>query len=107
MGQPAVNEANVIDETFVGLATPSEVHSMGRPDILSGRPGEMLVEEVQRFEAEGGFKEIARIRNEERLRGEASDTSPAARRDLPDFGIRLPAGDARDLDVSKDPAGEK
>jgi len=99
MGKPAVNTAEVIDDTFAGLAAPVEMHRMGRPDIEEGRPGDVLVAEVARFESEGGFKKLAREREEGRARDDASGRAGPAD-PLPDFGVRLPSGEARELDIS-------
>lgn len=63
----------VIDETFAGLANPSMTFEMGRPDITENRPGTALVEEVKKFDAEGGFKKIAEDRDEARIRDEKAD----------------------------------
>lgn len=98
MGERAVSDASVIDETFAGLASPSEVHSMGRLDIETGRPGELLVAEVQKFEADGGFKQIAKARADERRKDESGNG--IEKKHLPDFGIKVPAGEARDLDIA-------
>lgn len=45
----------VIDETFRNLVDPADVHRMGRPDLGTGRPGDVLVEEVRSFASKGGF----------------------------------------------------
>jgi len=98
MGKPAVN-AEVIDDSFAGLVSPVETHRMGRPDIEKDRPGDVLVAEVARFEAEGGFKKLAREREKDRALDEAG-RGPSE--PLPDFGIRLQDGKARDRDLSVD-----
>lgn len=105
MGKQAVNAAEVIDDTFAGLVTPQEVHRMGRPDIKEGRPGDVLVAEVARFESEGGFRKLAEERGKERALDE-TPVRPASDEPLPDFGLVLPSGEARERDLSKDSSDE-
>lgn len=99
MGKRAVTDTDVIDDTFVGLASPAEIHSIGRPDISEGRPGNLLVEEVARFEQEGGFKELAKEREAKRIEDLDGDRKDGAS-PLPDFGIRLPSSDPKEPDLS-------
>jgi len=105
MGERAVKAADVIDDSFAGLVAPAEIHRMGRPDVKEGRPGDVLVAEVARFEREGGFKRLAKEREEQRALDEASGR-PASDEPLPDFGLRTPAGETRDRDLSKDSSEE-
>lgn len=65
----------VIDETFAGLVSPSMTFEMGRPDIVDGRPGAALVEEVQKFDAEGGFKRITEDRETARIEADQADAA--------------------------------
>jgi len=87
MGQRAIDNFGVIDETFAGLqhATPIE---MGRPDIEEDRPGTLLVEAVGQFAADGGFQRIREDRDRERALGETPDQKVG--RDSP-VSISLPA----------------
>lgn len=101
MGQQAVNAAEVIDDSFAGLVSPQETHRMGRPDIKEGRPGDTLVAEVARFDAEGGFRKLAEERDRQRALDEAAGR-PGQGEPLPDFGVSLPGGEAKDHDLSKD-----
>ncbi|MDW9478813.1 hypothetical protein GOB57_08870 [Sinorhizobium meliloti] len=48
-------EDSVIDETFKKVATPTEIHRLGREDIVQNRPGDVLVDAVRAFSAKGGF----------------------------------------------------
>lgn len=107
MGKRAVRDAEVIDETFAGLVSPAEVHSIGRPDLTTDRPGDVLVDEVRRFEAEGGFKEIARARAEERRKEEEADAAAKPRQNLPDFGIKIQSSDAHIADAGLGTSDEK
>lgn len=100
MGERAVTGQDVIDETFAGLAAPAEIHLMGRPDLSDGRPGQTLVDEVRRFEAEGGFKEIAKSREDLRRAEEAADAT-VVREALPDFGITLSGERQADLEATE------
>lgn len=103
MGERAVTEAGVIDETFAGLAEPVEMHRAGRPDIEDGRPGDILVAEVRKFAADGGFKKIAEERDERRKRDDAAEV-PSKRDPLPDFGVRQAPAEARDFDAGGESA---
>jgi D-lyxose ketol-isomerase len=58
MGKPQVDttiEDSVIDETFKNLVSPTEIHRLGREDITENRPGDVLVDNVTKFAARGGF----------------------------------------------------
>jgi hypothetical protein len=55
MGNATADRVGIIDETFKGLSNPSEIHRLGRPDIVDGRPGDALIEAVRLHAAEGGF----------------------------------------------------
>lgn len=58
MGKPQVEttiEDSVIDETFKNVVSPTEIHRLGREDIVENRPGDVLVDAVTRFAAKGGF----------------------------------------------------
>jgi len=101
MGERAVTEAGVIDETFAGLAEPAEIHRAGRPDIETGRPGDVLVSEVKKFASEGGFKKFAEDRDSLRKKDEEIDAS-VKRDPLPDFGVRQQPADARDFEATGD-----
>lgn len=106
MGQQGLNGAEIIDETFAGLAKPAAVHPMGRDDLVEGRPGEDLVAEVARFEQEGGFKRMAEDRNRARAADEAKDAS--VRREEPsDLGARQQRTDGRAADLAKDSSDDK
>lgn len=100
MGERAVTEAGVIDETFAGLEHPAEVHNAGRPDIKAGRPGEALIAEVRKFASEGGFRKIAEDRDLRRKEGESE--APVRRDPLPDFGVRHQPGEGRDFEANGD-----
>ena len=50
-----VIEDSVIDETFKGVVSPSEIHRLGREDIVENRPGDVLIDAVKAFSAKGGF----------------------------------------------------
>lgn len=101
MGERAVTEASVIDETFAGLAEPAEIHRAGRPDIEDGRPGDVLVSEVRKFASEGGFRKLADERDSLRKKEEEIDAS-VKRDPLPDFGVRQQAADAREFEANGD-----
>lgn len=101
MGQRELIDQQVIDETFAGLSSPSEVHAMGRPDLKTGRPGDVLVRAVSEFDAAGGFREISKARGELRQK-EATEDAAVRKDSLPDLGIRIPVADAKELDLSKD-----
>lgn len=89
MGQQSVNKT-VIDETFSGLLDPKEIHEMGREDIISDRPGAILLSAVSSFGAEG-FKAIAKEREDKRHAADAAD-KPQTKSDLTDFGLGNKAG---------------
>lgn len=58
MGNAQVNTAiedSIIDETFKGVVSPSEIHRLGREDIVENRPGDVLVDAVKAFSSKGGF----------------------------------------------------
>ena len=50
---------DIIDETFKGLTSPSEVYKMGRDDLSENRPGNVLVEEVKKHSAAKGFRKLS------------------------------------------------
>lgn len=52
---------DVIDETFKGLMAPSETHRIGRDDIDTDRPGDLLVQAVKEHALNGGFAKSAVI----------------------------------------------
>ena len=66
-----MEQRTVIDETFAGLASPTQTFELGRPDIVEGRPGAALVAEVRDFEEKGGFKKIAAEREANRIEAES------------------------------------
>lgn len=83
MGKAVNNE--MIDETFVGLLEPKEIHELGREDITSDRPGESLLKIVRDFGHEG-FKNIVENRAKEREAAIAADTTEKDKK-LADFGL--------------------
>jgi len=94
-----MTKETIIDETFAGLVAPSETHSVGRPDIDKDRPGDILVAEVRKFGAEGGFRRIAEERTLKRAAENAADRS-VPKEELPDFGLRLQSGEGKALEIS-------
>lgn len=64
MGQEAT--ANVIGLDLASLTRePQAIFELGREDITEGRPGQILVEEVRKFQAKGGFRELEAVRDAE------------------------------------------
>ena len=52
---------DVIDESFKGLVAPSETHRIGREDIETDRPGDLLVQAVKDHALQGGFARSAAV----------------------------------------------
>lgn len=99
-----MEQREVIDETFAGLVTPRETFEMGRPDMVEGRPGAALIDVVQKFEAEGGFQQIAADREKARTEDETADAA-IVRKPIrhADLGIIAKGADGHDADeVLKD-----
>lgn len=84
MGKTSNNE--IIDETFVGLLEPKEVHELGREDITEGRPGQSLLQIVQDF-GKKGFDGLVEKRARERELLEKSDVKHKNKQ-LADFGLK-------------------
>lgn len=89
----------IIDETFSGLVSPTEIHAVGRPDIEADRPGNVLVDEVRKFSSEGGFKRIAEERNARRVELEESDRN-TPKKEVSNFGLRPQVEGSKDFDMS-------
>jgi hypothetical protein len=70
----AVIEDSIIDDTFKGLISPLEVHSMGREDITEDRPGDVLVAEVKQFAAAGGFHSKAKLTQDDEVKTSINKT---------------------------------
>lgn len=91
----------VIDETFAGLARPTQTFELGRQDIEEERPGAALVAAVQEFEAADGFKKIAADREAARVADEAKDAAVTkTKANTTDFGIV--SKDSQDNDAKAD-----
>jgi hypothetical protein len=59
------NEANVIGLDLASLTRePQAVFELGREDIVEGRPGQILMSEVKKFQADGGFRALEEIRDQ-------------------------------------------
>lgn len=99
-----MEQQQVIDETFAGLARPSQTFELGRPDIVEDRPGAALVAEVRAFEADAGFARLAAYRDAKRAAEEAADNAPRAPRvrDPAFDGIPQDSFDAPTLSSSDD-----
>jgi hypothetical protein len=64
MGQETA--ANVIGLDLASLTRePQAVFELGREDITENRPGQILIEEVRKFQAQGGFRELEAARDAE------------------------------------------
>jgi hypothetical protein len=72
-------EEIVIDESFKNVASPVEIHRLGREDIVENRPGDVLVNAVKEFSAKGGF---VRAEEAEILDGVKVSQDAAGRVDL-------------------------
>lgn len=92
MGQRAIDNFGIIDETFASLQHAKPIE-MGRPDIEDERPGTLLVEAVRQFAADGGFQMIREERDRDRAMTDAPDQKTG--RDAP-VSISLPSQTAGD-----------
>lgn len=70
-----MEQHSIIDETFAGIARPTQTFEIGRPDIEDERPGSALIAAVREFEAADGFKKIAETRDAARVAEEKVDAS--------------------------------
>jgi len=93
MGKASNNR--IIDETFIGLLDPKEVHELGREDITSDRPGQSLLQIVQEF-GRKGFDQITEERAAQRAALESADVSQKGKK-LADFGLDINNGPAHEL----------
>jgi len=101
MGERAIDNIGVIDDTFAGLLNPRDRIDLGRPD-LKERPGDTLVEAVRTFEREGGFKALQKMRDERRREAEAPDVRSGRRDPMMDVSLPAARADLEGNDIKKD-----
>jgi hypothetical protein len=85
MGQEAT--ANVIGLDLASLTRePQAVFELGRDDITESRPGQILIEEVRKFQATGGFRELEAVRDEEYAKEKELD-GKIGKREMKEFRV--------------------
>jgi hypothetical protein len=85
MGQEAT--ANVIDLDLQSLTRePQAVFALGREDLTQNRPGQILIEEVRKFQAKGGFRELEAVRDAEYEKEKELD-SKIGQREMKEFRV--------------------
>ncbi|MBY3151036.1 hypothetical protein HFO56_01160 [Rhizobium laguerreae] len=68
MGKPQADttiEDSIIDETFKNVVSPTEIHRLGREDIVENRPGDVLIDAVTKFASKGGFSKPVGVPSED------------------------------------------
>ncbi len=85
MGQEAT--ANVIGLDLASLTRePQAVFELGREDITEGRPGQILIDEVRKFQAIGGFRELEQARDADYAREKELD-GKIGKREMKEFRV--------------------
>jgi len=85
MGQETT--ANVIGLDLASLTRePQAVFELGREDITEDRPGKILIEEVRKFQAKGGFRELEALRDAEYAKEKELDRK-VGKREMKEFSI--------------------
>lgn len=85
MGQES--KANVIGLDLASLTRePQAVFEIGREDITENRPGQVLIEEVRKFQANGGFRELEAKRDAEYAREKERD-GKIGKREMKEFRV--------------------
>jgi hypothetical protein len=85
MGQEATT--NVIGLDLASLTRePQAVFELGREDITENRPGQILIEEVRKFQADGGFRQLESVRDAEYAKEKELDAK-IGKREMKEFKV--------------------
>lgn len=100
MGKDIENE--VIDLQFASLTRkPQAVFELGREDITTERPGQIMLEAVEKFAADGGFRKLQEAQDEKNQMERVAD-SKIGKREMKEFNIPLTGVNPSSLDVAKE-----
>ena len=100
MGQEST--ANVIGLDLASLTRePQAVFELGREDITENRPGQILIDEVRKFQAIGGFRELEAVRDAEYAKEKELD-GKIGKRDMKEFRVTEAANPVVVVDLSQE-----
>lgn len=104
MGQEI--ERSVISHEFAALTMePQAIYELGREDLTTDRPGQILISEVRKFQAQGGFRQLQEIRDRE-AGIELQKDSFIGKRNLGEFSLKNQTANSPNADLKNDGQAE-